>query len=63
MAPDLWLDRLPPKGQSHNYDETIAEFTSQLDVVDYWELSTLIPHNLHGSIQLQTAIVQDWITG
>ncbi len=38
LAPDLWLDRLPPKGQSHNYDETMAEFTSQLNLVDYWKV-------------------------
>lgn len=38
LAPDLWLDRLPPKGQSHNYDETITEFTSQLNLVDYWRV-------------------------
>lgn len=38
LAPDRWLDRLPSRWQCHCYEEIISEFTSQLNLTDYWRI-------------------------
>lgn len=38
MVPDLWLDRMPPKGKCHNYDETVFELVTRLGLAGYWRM-------------------------
>lgn len=38
LVPDLWMDRLPPRGQSHCYEEIISEFITKGDLIDCWRM-------------------------
>ncbi|TRY55366.1 hypothetical protein DNTS_019038, partial [Danionella cerebrum] len=36
LVPDKWIDRYPPKGQSHNYEDIITKFIANWDLIDFW---------------------------
>lgn len=38
LAPDLWMDRLPPKGHYCNYEEIIVDFISTGSLIDIWRM-------------------------
>ena len=38
LVPDLWMDHLPPRGQSHCYEEIISEFITKGDLIDCWRM-------------------------
>ena len=38
LVPDLCIDRLPPRGQSHNYEEIISEFITKGNLIDWWRM-------------------------
>lgn len=38
LVVDRWWDRLPPRGQCHNYEEILVEFTSRGNLVDCWRM-------------------------
>lgn len=38
LVADRWLDRLPPRGQCHNYEGILVEFTSRGSLVDCWRM-------------------------
>ena len=38
LAPDLWLDRQPPKAQCHKYDDLIVDLINRANLVDYWRV-------------------------
>ncbi|TRY83296.1 hypothetical protein DNTS_000580, partial [Danionella cerebrum] len=35
LVPDKWIDRYPPKGQSHNYEDIITKFIANGDLIDF----------------------------
>ncbi len=42
LVPDLWMDRLPPRGQSYLYEEIINEFVTKGNLIDLWRMRN--PH-------------------
>lgn len=38
IVPDLWLDRMPPKGNCHNFDEIFLDLVTKLGLIDYWRM-------------------------
>ncbi len=38
LVPDLWMDRLPPKGHCHNYEEIMVDFISKGNLIDIWRM-------------------------
>uniref|UniRef100_A0A3P9JF49 Reverse transcriptase domain-containing protein n=1 Tax=Oryzias latipes TaxID=8090 RepID=A0A3P9JF49_ORYLA len=38
LAPDLWLDRHPPRAQCHKFDDLVVEFMNVVNLVDYWRI-------------------------
>ncbi len=38
LVPDLWMDRLPPRGQSHYYEEIVSEFITKGNLIDCWRM-------------------------
>lgn len=38
LVPDLWMDRLLPRGQRHCYEEIISEFITKGSLIDCWRI-------------------------
>lgn len=39
LAPDLWLDRTPPRALCHKYDDLFITLKNNANLIDYWRVN------------------------